>query len=72
MPTTRLESPAVMATHLGQEVAVRDWLDVGPGRVLRVADATDGSTQVNRRVTIERQGGDEPAVVADWVARLHA
>ena len=154
MPTTRLESLAALASHLGQEVAVSDWLDVGPGRVQRFADATDdhqwihldetraaaespygttiahglltlslivplvqqavaidgvrltvnygfdkvrfpaavpvgarvrarvavaaselvkdGSTQVTWRVTIEREGGDKPAVVADWIARLHA
>ena len=154
MPTTRLESLAVLATRLGQEVAVSDWLDVGPERVQRFADATDdhqwihldaaraatespygttiahglltlslivtlveqavaidgvrmtvnygfdkvrfpaavpvgarvrarvalvasetvkdGSTQVTWRVTIEREGGDKPAVVADWIARLHA
>jgi acyl dehydratase len=32
----------------------------------------DGSTQVTWRVTIEREGGEKPAVVADWIARLHA
>ena len=154
MPTTRLESLAALASHLGQEVAVSDWIDVGPGRVQRFADATDdhqwihldearaatdspygttiahglltlslivplvqqavvidgvrmtvnygfdkvrfpapvpvgarvrarvavaacetardGSTQVTWRVTIERDGGDRPAVVADWIARLYA
>jgi acyl dehydratase len=154
MPTTRLTSPAALADHLGQEVAVSDWLEVGPERVQRFADATDdhqwihldaaraaaespyggtithglltlslvvplvtqalaidgvrmlvnygfdkvrfpaavpvgarvrarvavvasepakdGSTQVTWRVTIERDGGDRPAVVADWIARLYA
>ncbi|MGZ8378639.1 MAG: MaoC family dehydratase [Gemmatirosa sp.] len=154
MPTTRLESPTALAQHIGQEVAVGDWLEVGPERVQRFADATDdhqwihldaaraaaespyggpiahglltlslivplvqqavdiggvgmtvnygfdkvrfpaavpvgarvrarvavaaveaakdGSTQVTWRVTIEREGGDKPAVVADWIARLYA
>ena len=153
MPTTRLDSPAALAQHVGQEIAVSDWLTVTPDRVQRFADATDdhqwihldaaraaaespygatiahglltlglivtlvqqavhvdgtrmlvnygfdrvrfpsavpvgarvrarvgvgavetskdGSTQVVWRVTIEREGGDKPAVVADWVARLY-
>ena len=29
-----------------------------------------GGTQVTWAVTIEREGGDKPAVVAEWVARL--
>jgi acyl dehydratase len=41
MPTTRLESPAALAQHIGQAVAVGDWLAVGPERVQRFADATD-------------------------------
>jgi acyl dehydratase len=154
MPTTRLASPAALSAHLGQEVAVSDWMEVGPERVQRFADATDdhqwihldaeraatespyggtiahglltlslvvplvqaavaidgvrmivnygfdkvrfpaavpvgarvrarvavaaaelakdGSTQVTWRVTVERDGGDRPAVVADWIARLYA
>ena len=154
MPTTRLDSPAALARHIGEEIAVGDWLDVGPERVQRFADATDdhqwihldaaraaaespyggtiahglltlslivalveravvvdgvrmtvnygfdrvrfpaavpvgarvrarvavvaaepskdGSTQVTWRVTIEREGGDRPAVVADWIVRLYA
>lgn len=154
MPATRLASPAALAEHVGQEIAVGDWMDVGPDRVRLFADATDdhqwihldaeraavespygapiahglltlalvvplveravaidgvrmtvnygfdrvrfpaavpvgarvrarvavvaaepardGATQVTWRVTIERDGGERPAVVADWVARLHA
>ena len=34
--------------------------------------ARDGSTQVTWRVAIEREGGDRPAVAADWIARLYA
>jgi len=34
--------------------------------------AKDGSMQVTWRVTIEREGGDKPAVVADWIVRLYA
>jgi acyl dehydratase len=154
MPATRLASPAALAEHVGQEIAVGDWMDVTPERVRLFADATDdhqwihldapraaaespyggpiahglltlslvvplveravaidgvrmtvnygfdrvrfptavpvgarvrarvavaategakdGSTQVTWRVTIEREGRDRPAVVADWVARLYA
>ena len=34
--------------------------------------ARDGSMQVVWRVTIEREDGDKPAVVADWIVRLYA
>ena len=34
--------------------------------------ARDGSLQVTWTVTVEREGGDRPAVVADWIVRLHA
>lgn len=66
MPTTHLESLAVIATHLGQEVAVRSE------RVQRFAAATDGSTQVTWCATVEREGGEKLVMVADWIARLHA
>ena len=154
MPTTHLDSTAALAQHLGQEIAVGDWVEVGPERVQRFADATDdhqwihldaaraaaespyggtiahglltlslivalvqqavvidgvrmtvnygfdkvrfpsavpvgarvrarvavgaaepakdGSMQVTWRVTIEREGGDRPAVAADWIVRLYA
>jgi len=154
MPTTHLDSTAALAQHLGQELAVGDWVEVGADRVQRFADATDdhqwihldaaraaaespyggpiahglltlslivalvqqavvidgvgmtvnygfdkvrfpsavpvgarvrarvavgaaepakdGSMQVTWRVAIEREGGDKPAVVADWIVRLYA
>jgi acyl dehydratase len=37
-----------------------------------VERAKDGAEQVTWHVTIEREGGDKPAVVAEWVARLYA
>lgn len=37
-----------------------------------VEPARDGSTQVVWRVAIERENGDKPAVVADWIARLYS
>ncbi|MDF1506303.1 MaoC family dehydratase [Roseisolibacter sp. H3M3-2] len=40
--------------------------------VVAAEPARDGGTQVSWRVTIEREGGDRPAVAADWIARLYA
>ena len=41
------------------------------GRIAVLAvEAVRGATQVTWGVTVEREGGDKPAVVAEWVARL--
>jgi acyl dehydratase len=41
--------------------------------VIAEVEATkDGATQVTWTVTMERDGADKPALVADWVARLYA
>jgi acyl dehydratase len=36
----------------------------------RIEDKGD-STQATWNVTVERQGGDKPAVVADWIVRYY-
>ena len=40
--------------------------------VLSVEELDGGWYHVVTRFTIEREGGDKPAVVADWIARLYA
>jgi len=148
----RVASPSALAAHVGQEIAVGDWLEVTQSRIAQFAEATDdrqwihldptraaaespyggtiahglltlslivpfveravaidgvrltvnygfnrvrfpsavpagarlrprvtvgavdhvsGGVQVTWHVTIEREGGDKPACVAEWVARLY-
>jgi acyl dehydratase len=38
---------------------------------LQAVDAVSGGFQVTWQVTIEREGGDKPACVADWVVRYY-
>ena len=38
----------------------------------RIYQTKDGATQVTWAVTMEREGGQKPAMVADWIARLYA
>jgi acyl dehydratase len=38
---------------------------------LEAVDAVSGGFQVTWHVTIEREGGDKPACVADWVVRYY-
>lgn len=40
--------------------------------VNEVEQAKDGATQVTWGVTMERDGSEKPALVAEWVARLYA
>jgi len=40
-------------------------------RVVAVDDAGDGGTQVTWEVTIEREGGDRPACVAEFLTRQY-
>lgn len=40
--------------------------------VNEVESTKDGAVQVTWGVTMEREGGDRPALVADWIARLYA
>ena len=39
--------------------------------ILQAVDAVSGGFQVTWQVTIERQGGDKPAAVADWLVRYY-
>jgi len=39
--------------------------------VLDVSDAKDGSVQVTMNVTVEIEGSDRPALVAEWVLRQY-
>jgi acyl dehydratase len=42
------------------------------GRIaVNAVEPVRGGVQVTWGVTVERDGGDRPAVVAEWVARLH-
>ena len=38
---------------------------------LQAVDAVGGGFQITWQVTIEREGGDKPACVADWVVRYY-
>ena len=38
---------------------------------LETVDAVSGGFQVTWHVTIEREGGDKPACVADWIVRYY-
>jgi acyl dehydratase len=38
---------------------------------LQAVDAVSGGFQVTWQVTIEREGGDKPACVADWIVRYY-
>jgi acyl dehydratase len=38
---------------------------------LQAVDAVSGGFQITWQVTIEREGGDKPACVADWVVRYY-
>jgi len=38
---------------------------------LQAVDAVSGGFQVTWQVTVEREGGDKPACVADWVVRYY-
>ena len=38
---------------------------------LKAVDAVTGGFQVAWQVTIEREGGDKPACVADWIVRYY-
>jgi acyl dehydratase len=38
---------------------------------LQAADAVTGGFQVTWQVTVEREGGDKPACVADWIVRYY-
>ena len=37
----RISSPAALADHVGQEIAVGDWLEITPERIAQFAEATD-------------------------------
>jgi acyl dehydratase len=39
--------------------------------MLQAADAVSGGFQVTWQVTVEREGGDKPACVADWIVRYY-
>lgn len=41
-------------------------------RLISVADAGDGGTQVTSEVTVEREGGTKPCCVAESLARIYA
>ena len=41
MPVTQIESVARLSEHLGQEVAVSDWLEVSQERIDQFAEATE-------------------------------
>jgi acyl dehydratase len=150
--SARVPSPAALADHVGQEIAVGHWLEITQSRIAQFAEATDdrqwihldsaratsespyggtiahglltlslivpfveravvidgvrltlnygfnrvrfpsavpagarlrphvtvgavdqvsGGVRVTWHVTIEREGGDKPACVAEWVARLY-
>src|SRR5216684_3658386 len=38
---------------------------------LQAVDAVSGGFQVTWQVTIEREGGDKPACIADWIVRYY-
>jgi acyl dehydratase len=38
---------------------------------LQAVDAVTGGVQVAWQVTVEREGGDKPACVADWIVRYY-
>jgi acyl dehydratase len=38
---------------------------------LQAVDAVSGGFQVTWQVTVEREGGDKPACVADWIVRYY-
>ncbi len=38
---------------------------------LQAVDAVSGGHQVNWQVTIEREGGDKPACVVEWIVRYY-
>ncbi|HET6955716.1 MAG TPA: dehydratase, partial [Vicinamibacterales bacterium] len=38
---------------------------------LKAVDAVSGGFQVTWDVTIEREGGDKPAAIAEWVVRYY-
>ena len=39
--------------------------------ILQAVDAVSGGFQVTWQVTVEREGGDKPACVADWIVRSY-
>ena len=41
MPVTQIESVAGLSEHVGQEVAVSDWLEVSQERINQFAEATE-------------------------------
>jgi len=42
-----------------------------PRVAVGAVEAVSGGVQVTWNVTIEREGGDKPACVAEWIARLY-
>ena len=45
---------------------------VRPRIAVAAVEPKDDAVQVTWRVTIEREGADKPACVADWIVRLYA
>ena len=39
--------------------------------ILQSVDAVSGGFQVTWQVTVEREGGEKPACVAEWVVRYY-
>ena len=58
MPVTQIESVALLAEYVGQEVGTSDWIEVSQERINQFAEATEDRQWIH--LDVERAASDSP------------